>query len=1711
MGNRGLSLLANVVRSVMIWVACLALGALAVVGNASAALVVNSVTLNGGASVTVLPGATISVAVSETNTAGSIWRSTQIRTTETTTGTEVTTCINTPDHSGNGTYSETFNITAPATAGTYDVRVRAYENSDCSGSRGTLTLADGIIVATLAAPPSVLSINRSSFDPTEANTSVTWSVVFDKSVTGVDIADFALAQAGGVSGASLTSVTGSGTTWTVTANTGTGTTGTLRLDLVDNDTIVSSGLPLGGLGLGNGNFSGQSYTLALPYCATVPSAIYCDDFERTAPGVVGNGWTITPANVANCTSTDPANTNCAGIDRDIAPFNNYTVPHATNTRSMFTRWSIVSVDSQTIDLSTRPAALLSFWMRRGGDAFSEYPEAVGENYLVQYWDGAAWQILAQYPSGVMQGEVFTPVIQLPPGALHANFKLRFYQPSGSGKTGSGGAPGVVGYDYWHVDNVVVTEAPASSYVGAFCDNFEGGLGRWSLTAEGAPTGSSIGDARLGTTDFSSASHELDMRWGYVVASTLRTDMRGVGGNISYWVKSGGGTTNRAPDAGENLVAEYYNSSGSWTQLATYLANGSTTSSIYNASFLLPADAKHEGFRLRFRQLAGSGYDRDYWHVDDVCVGAGLPTADLSLSMTRGGALVPGANVPYTLTATNNGPGTLAGSLQIVNTLPADLSFFSASGTGWTCGVAGQTVTCSWVGTLVSGASAPALTLTATVALSASGTITNTATVTGTVTDNSLANNTASNTGSVDTATRVAEYHLDEASWNGTLGEVKDTAGYAGGPFDGSALASSSPLPTPTLTSPAISGSPGTCGYATMPGPAANGGAFTLSGLPVATTAGSKSSVAFWMYWDGVENVMPIGWSQHGLLFSGGSFGFTTNNSDIYGVSSAGLASGWHHVAAVFTNGSVTSNQLYIDGALQTLSQRLGSPNLANAMVGSTLQVGGWLQNSGYRFSGLMDEVLVYRNVLSPAEVVTIYGVTHPCPPMLNHIRIEHDGEGLTCTPEPVTVRACSNVNCTSEYTGSVTTTLSPSGWVGGNTITFSGGHTTAQLSYPTAGAITLGASSTTPIPSVAARCFNGATETCSMNFVNTGFIFSTTGASPFNQIIPTQTAGTSSGNLYLVAVRTDTTTKSCEAAVQGANSVDLAYECLNPATCYGANLMSINGGSGATTISRNNSGSVTSYASVNMTFDANGAAPFTMVYSDVGELRLHARKVVNGATLTGSGGGAGGNGGFVVKPAEFVLSAIEQTASPNLANPAAADAGGTKFVKAGEAFSVTVKAVTSTGSTAYSYGRETVAEGVKLTSALKPGLAGLINNPALVNSAAFGSFTNGVATGTTFSWDEVGIITLTPSVADGSYLGVGNITGTTTGDVGRFYAAKFALSAGAITNRADLCPNPPAVQPAGCPSVFTYIGESMNALFTLKAQAVGGATLQNYTHDSVTAANDFAKLDPMAAVIAGTGGPLVMGAVNSGAPRTPFPPCGGTPAHPCFTPSQATAGTFSVGVADIVVPFSIYRGNTPVGPYAAMEIGIAPQDSDGAILSAYDLDTVNVVAGTNNHAKVGSNTEVRFGRLKTANAYGSELLGLPTPLQAQYWNGTGWKVNLDDNATTLAAGSIIMSAYTGNLAAGETTLSPSGSVTFTAGRAPLGLTSPGAGNNGSVILTVDVPPWLRYNWGITANDTSPYIQAGCSNGVAPPNNDCPVFRATFGIYKTPIIYMRENY
>lgn len=182
----------------------------------------------------------------------------------------------------------TFTAAATTVPGDYLITVGVSDSEAVSGdyntSPGTFTLRVVAGTPSDTTAPTVTSIDRPAGAENPTNdASVSWTVTFSESVTGVDASDFSLA-ATGVTGASITGVTGSGSTYTVTANTGTGS-GSLGLNLVDNDSIVDgAGNKLGGTNTattGDGSFTGQVYTI-----------------DKSAPAI-----TLSTDDTANATTT----------------------------------------------------------------------------------------------------------------------------------------------------------------------------------------------------------------------------------------------------------------------------------------------------------------------------------------------------------------------------------------------------------------------------------------------------------------------------------------------------------------------------------------------------------------------------------------------------------------------------------------------------------------------------------------------------------------------------------------------------------------------------------------------------------------------------------------------------------------------------------------------------------------------------------------------------------------------------------------------------------------------------------------------------------------------------------------------------------------------------------------------------------------------------------------------------------------------------------------------------------------------------------------------------------------------------------------------------------------------------------------------------------------------------------------------------------------
>ncbi len=107
------------------------------------------------------------------------------------------------------------------------------------------------------------------------------------------------------------------------------------------------------------------------------------------------------------------------------------------------------------------------------------------------------------------------------------------------------------------------------------------------------------------------------------------------------------------------------------------------------------------------------------------------TPDMTLGKSHVGNFVRGSTASYTIPVSNVSPYGATNALVTINdTLPTGVTPTSASGTGWACAIATQTVSCMRPDMLAGASSYPSITVNVNVAQSAPATVTNTAMVGG---------------------------------------------------------------------------------------------------------------------------------------------------------------------------------------------------------------------------------------------------------------------------------------------------------------------------------------------------------------------------------------------------------------------------------------------------------------------------------------------------------------------------------------------------------------------------------------------------------------------------------------------------------------------------------------------------------------------------------------------------------------------------------------------------------------------------------------------------------------------------------------------------------------------------------------------------------------------------------------------------------------------
>ncbi len=678
---------------------------------------------------------------------------------------------------------------------------------------------------------------------------------------------------------------------------------------------------------------------------------------------------------------------------------------------------------------------------------------------------------------------------------------------------------------------------------------------------------------------------------------------------------------------------------------------------------------------------------------------------------------------------------------------------------------------------------------------------------------------------------------------------------------------------------------------------------------------------------------------------------------------------------------------------------------------------------------------------------------NPIGPIVHHFEMSYASSALTCSPQEVEIKACANASCSSLYTDSVTVTLGPSGWEGGNEQTFSGGSATLSLRQNTAAMVNLQVLSSVPVSqaftsNLCSRDSGALSTNCSMTFADSGFVLD----------IPDFPAGAGAADVLLKAVKKDDVTHAC---VPGFANVshDIVFnsQYIDPDNTSRVVSwpVSVNG---------NNIADISaSPVMLTLSFDANGQTPLTINYADAGLMQLNVQ--YSGAG-TESGLTMSGNDRFVSYPAGFCIQTDGNSGQCSPISPEAyADCS--RFVKAGDDFNLNISAVGWQTADDSDYCNNTptpnfAMNNMALSTELVAPSSGLnaVLNPVQYNHSAATDNKNILAANVS----EVGVfnIRLTPG---SNYHGV-TLPAAVSTPTGRFYPHHFNVTELVSGQLQPYC---------STASGFAYSGQDINwklaLVLEIKAQNALNNLTQNYTQAG------FMKLPLNPAVfslpttdssaLANDGLPVSLSAViNAGNLTT------------------ASAGILNYTLDVLNDTFTYTKElRAKVSPFQPKPI---------LTLSDFkDTDEVNMTGSLT--LNVSSDFELRYGRLWLEDSYGPETQNLLMPVRTEYFSDGRFVQNSDDSCWSYDSSvdtSVLPSTLTSVLGNSRTLMNGRNSDAVLL-QAPV--LHAGTPDTGTATVGFSVPLWLQDDFD--------------NNG----SLDDPQATATFGIYRghDRVIYWRE--
>ncbi len=744
-------------------------------------------------------------------------------------------------------------------------------------------------------------------------------------------------------------------------------------------------------------------------------------------------------------------------------------------------------------------------------------------------------------------------------------------------------------------------------------------------------------------------------------------------------------------------------------------------------------------------------------------------------------------------------------------------------------------------------------------------------------------------------------------------------------------------------------------------------------------------------------------------------------------------------------GSVWVNDLREQGSSAAFITGRAAVNDQDAKVG------------GESFSGKIDEFRLERLIWTAEERLAQREAVHWCggATSIDHFEFTTSALAHTCSPQTVTLMACTNATpgACQPYQGDVSVILRGDGWLGGNQQTLRGGVGTfklqgLQLQMP------LAVEASEPDASPLTLCRIGdapLSSACLLNFAQSGFIFD----------VPDMQAGHVQSGVPMRAVIDvgDEGSPRCEPAF-----TDSTREVRFWSSFVTPSVSELSDSSKPVQVNAESVGqSFAEARSFALRFDQNGATSLDVNYAEAGRMLLNA--YYPGSAEEGDSGPMSGSDDFVSAPAGFCITPEESCSSGDSNCPA--------FRQVGQPFEVTIRPVAwnaggniCAGMTTRNYRQNDLKLEPVLVAPAASDNSGEVLVPA---TRSYDHTTPGSATAwngeitQNVAFSEVGVFRLQVAPPTDAYFGV-TVPSSASEPIGRFYPTHLKVEGeGGLT--------------AGC-GVFSYqdqpidIATPLTLTITGYGRVEGGGEYitENYDYDGFwkfedrpaevwTAADR--ELDLSDRLSLDDDGVTERGQNDRDGKRTYT----WDAKRLSYTRSpMPTAGD---------LPFSIRQR------FSAAEL----TDKDGV---CYDLGT-----SCQGFEQTIADSEIRLGRLRIANAHGSEHLPLALPWMIESWQAPGVFLPEEGDICSASAWSEPdLIEPTGDLAA---ITAPKVSTIKAGHQGVLTVAAPEVTGSGRVGFP-KVPKWLWYDWRGEGREPSRGL-------------------ATFGIYQGSerLIFRREVY